>query len=267
MGHHVEADLGGVERRHAHHAHLAEVGDGAEAVLLPFVDHRGHDFRVHGAKLEAVDLRAVHLDPNGPLHPFPRFLGGIDGAAVPGLAGAGVGEHARRDDLVALGRRLLAERPHHRAVADAARGGDAVPHPELVDVFGLGRLPRSPGVGVHVDEAGHDVHAAQVDLLRRAGGAAVLVDRYAGIPDGLDLNDAIALDHDIHGSHGRGAGPVDDRGAAQDKPLVGAVALVGAAGGGGLHLRRERGGNRGGAEEHHGEHAKQDARGLHPGTS
>ena len=53
MGHHVEADPGGVEGRHPNHAHLAQVGYRAQAVPVGLVDGGGGHLAVgHGFDTE-----------------------------------------------------------------------------------------------------------------------------------------------------------------------------------------------------------------------
>ena len=120
MRHHVESAARGIEGVHLRDTGLGQVGDGTESVLVGLVDERCHDRGPLGRELETVDLRTVHIDSGSPTNPLAGLLGRVDGTLVPSLTGPRVREHARRDDLVAFGERLLLQRPHHRAVPDAA---------------------------------------------------------------------------------------------------------------------------------------------------
>ncbi len=90
---------------------------------------------------------------------------------------------------------------------------------------------------VDVHEAGQHIHARDVDLVRgRAGlifdgqlGPAFVLDGYARHSDPRDGGDAVAFDHDVHRADGRSTRPVDHDPAAEDQPIVGSQAFIGAA--------------------------------------
>jgi hypothetical protein len=58
-----------------------------------------------------------------------------------------------------------------------------------------------------------------VDLARALGRAALGLDGDAREPDGPDLGDPVARNHDVHRPLGRRTGPVDERDAAQDQAI------------------------------------------------
>ena len=150
-----------------------------------------------------------------------------------------IGEDARRDDLI-LGRQLaLLQVPIHAAARHAAHRRHAVRQPQLVDVFGIVGLPAA-AVHVQIDEAGHDVHAGRVDLLGALRRTPAIADGHLREADARDLGDAILRDDEIHRPARRRAGAVDDRGAADDQPVVRTIAFAGAAIGRRLHLLRSQ---------------------------
>ena len=236
--HHVQPDARRLDRGHAGHAHLVEVGDGLEVEAVRLVDERGHDLGVVGAQLEAVDGLPVHLLRRGPAHPLARVFGSDDQASAPAQAAPGtrIRVHVGRDNGV-LGRlRLLAQLPLELTVGHAPRRGDAVSHPELVDVLTLRGLGNASRVGVHVHEAWEQEHPLAVDLVVARLGTALLVDIHQRVAHRRHLDDPIVLDDDVHRPPGRRAGAVDDRHPADDQAIEGALALVGSARGRGLHL-------------------------------
>ena len=248
--HHVQPHARRVDRGHARHAHLVEVGDGLQVELVRLVDERGHDLRVVGAQLEAIYGLALDFLRCGPAHPLARVLGGVERTSAPALAAAGanVREHVGRDDGVFGRHRLFAQLPLEPAVGDAAGRGDPVSQPELVDVLALRGLRDAPGVSVHVHEAGEQEHPLAVDLMIAGVRPALLVDLDQREADRGHLDDAIALDDHVHRPPGRRAGTVDHRDPADDQPVEGSLALVGAAGRGGFHLRLRGGGKQGRGE-------------------
>ena len=226
VGHRVEADTGRVERVHLRHAALPEVRRRAHAVLVRLVDEGGHDVRWVRAQFEAVGL-AFRRVPD-PL--ARRRVVGYVGAVVVGAGSRSYeADHARRDDRVLFRTLAFMDRELEAAMADAARRRDAVAHPQLVAVLGVRGLARAAGVGVQVDEPGHQVHAGAVDLVVGVARAAVLVDRQAGEADGTNLRDAVPFDHDVDGSRRRSAGAVDQRDPTNDQAVERAYALVGAS--------------------------------------
>ena len=243
----MQAEAGRVAHVHARQAGLREVGRRAQLELAGAADERLHDLGVFGEELQAVCALA-----GGPGHPLARLLRRGDRAAQPAVAVArsGVDDDPRRGDLVARAAPALAHRPVERAGGDAADGGDAMGQPELVDVFGVGRLAAPTGVDVAVDEARHHVEAGAVDFPRRPARPRVGPDRDSGIADRPDLDDAVAGDHDVHGPLRRGAGAVDDGDAAQDEPLVRPFTLPrGPVGAGSDGLRGGPDGERGEGDE------------------
>lgn len=80
------------------------------------------------------------------------------------------------------------------------------------------RLLRKADVRVGVDEARQHVAAGAVDLEVARGGPGQ-GDRRARVADGARLDDAAALDGDVHRPDGGRAGAVDHRRAAQHEPL------------------------------------------------
>ena len=97
-------------------------------------------------------------------------------------------------------------------------------------------------MAVHVDEAGQHVVTAEVHLVTTLAQLRppFLVDRHARIADVLDVDDAVAFDHDVDRADWRCAGAADQGRAAQDQLLVGAFALAAIGRGG----HGERGGCR-----------------------
>ena len=181
-----------------------------------------------GARGEQLD--AVHPVLHRPCHPRPRLLGRVHGALIPAAAGGLVVEHPGRDDLVARAAIPLAHRHRMRGERHAAHGGHAVGHPQLVDVLGLGVLGRPSDVNVVVDDARHDVHAGGVDLEIGILGRALRRERQARRPGRTDRADAILLDDDVDRATGRGAGAVNQHGAADDQRLERPGALASLAG-------------------------------------
>ena len=79
---------------------------------------------------------------------------------------------------------------------------------------------------VEVDQPGQHVHTFHVDLSGGPTGAAFRVDGQVRRTDVFDSHDAVAFDDDIHRSPGRGAGPVDDGGAAEDESFERSRAFI-----------------------------------------
>ena len=79
---------------------------------------------------------------------------------------------------------------------------------------------------VQVDDARHDIHAFRVDLARAGLRTTRRVDGDVRNSDARNVDDAAALDDDVDRATGRSARPVDQRRAADDQPLEGAVALM-----------------------------------------
>ena len=207
------------------HARLTKVGHRAEAQRPPRRDEFLGDVGARGEQLDAV-----HPVLHRPLHPRPRLLGPVDGALIPAAAGRLVVKHPGRDDLVARAAIPLAHRHGVRRERDAAHGGHAVGHPQLVDVLGFGVLRRPSDVNVVVDDARHDVHAGSVDLEIGVLWRALRRGREARRPGRTDLTDAILLDDDVDRATGRGAGAVDQDGPADDQRLERPCALASLAG-------------------------------------
>ena len=248
--HHVQPHARRVDRGHACHAHLVEVGDGLQVEPVRLVDEGGHDLGVVRAQLQAVDGLAFDFLRCGPLHPLARGFRGVDRASAPALAAAGphIRVHVGRDDGVVGRHRLLAQLPLEPPMGHAARRGDPVSQPELVDVLALRGLGGAPGVGVHVHEAGEQEHPLAVDLVIARIRTAVLVDLHQREADRGHLNDAIVLDDHVHRPAGRRAGAIDDRDAPDDHAVEGPLAFVGSARGGRFHLALGDGGGR--SQEH-----------------
>ena len=226
VGHGVEvrvAGLAGVEHRDVV---LRQVGDRAHLVLVRLVDRRGVDLRRLVAAVEELD--AVDVVGGGPAHPLARLLRRPHRPLRPARAERLVVEDARRDDLVPRRAVLLRAAERGRRQRHAADGGDAVRQPQLVGVAQVRRLVLAGAVHVHVDEAGHHVHALAVDFEVGIARLAIGLLRQAR-PAGLaHRGDPVAFDDDVHRAQRRTAGAVD-QGDAADHHLLerpGAVALL-----------------------------------------
>ena len=193
-----------------------------------FVEESGEDVGVEDRLAAAEDLDPRHPLLRRPLDEFARLFRRVDRTAVP-RAGAGEDERdeARRDDLVARAAVALVDAPVGAvAAARLADRGDAVRHPEFEDVLRARPLFLAAGVAVHVDEAGEHVHAGQVDLFGRVLRPPLGFDRHLREADTADLLDAVLLDDDVDRSDRRSAGAIDQRGSAEDQPIVWSGALV-----------------------------------------
>ena len=89
-------------------------------------------------------------------------------------------------------------------------------------------------MAVHIDETGQHIHARGIDHALGALGFAI--GRTAGVKRG----DAIAFDHDVHRTCGRGAAAFDNRRAADQQLAERAFAFVRCTVGHTLHLGSER---------------------------
>ena len=224
--HGVEVRVAGDAGVEVRDAVLRQVGDGAHLVLVRFVDRRGVDLRRLVAAVEELD--AVDVVGRGPAHPFARLLGRRHRPVRPARAERLVVEDARRDDLVLRRAVLLGAAQRRRRQRHAADRGDAVREPQLVGVAQVRRLVLAGAVHVHVDEAGHHVHALAVDLEVGVARLAIGLLRQPR-PAGLaHRGDPVALDDDVHRAERRTAGAVD-QGDAADHHLLerpGAVARL-----------------------------------------
>ena len=101
-------------------------------------------------------------------------------------------------------------------------------HPEFVHILRLRGLAGTTGVGVHVDEPGHHVHAGPVDLPCVALRLGWLIGPSEST---TDPDDSVSLYDDIHRtSRGRPCA-VDDGHSANDQPIVRSPTFVRAAAG------------------------------------
>ncbi len=97
--------------------------------------------------------------------------------------------------------------------------------PEFVHVLCFGGLRRVTGVHMQVDETRQYVHAGGIDFLRglaRRIGRAHVAGDVLGLHDG---GNAIALDHDVHGTACRRARTIDHRRMANHESVEGTFAL------------------------------------------
>ena len=122
---------------------------------------------------------------------------------------------------------------------------DAVTHPQLVHVVHRHALTVLDRVLVrmHVDEAGQQVFAVEVDLACAGSRPGLGSDGHTRVSNRPDVGDAIAFHNHVHRAERRCTRPVDDRRPPQDQAVVGSLALVGRAVGrslGGLGRGRER---------------------------
>src|SRR5690606_17635393 len=180
---------------------LRMVTSAAHALLLQLIEDRLQHLRPIAEALHAE--RALGLDV---AYPLASLLGGGQRLL---RDQEGEWKNAGRRDLVAFAPARFTGAPLDTvAAAGIANGGDAVAHPELVDIFGGNALLAAPDVTVHVDEAGQDVVAAQIDLAA-AGlelGPARIQLGAARRTHGHDIYDAIAFDDDIRRAEGGRAG-------------------------------------------------------------
>jgi hypothetical protein len=93
-------------------------------------------------------------------------------------------------------------------------------------------------MAVGVDEAGQDIHAGGIDLARRIARRPPLRQRQAGRAGAVDALDPVAGDDDVDRPARRRAGAVDQHGAADHQPGIGAFAFARLAVGHPLHPRR-----------------------------
>ena len=214
MLHRGQTPARGVEHVHPRDVDLRVVARRAQTALTNLVEGGLEDIGPVAEELEAVGPLVGFL-----VDPLTRLLGGGERLVAP-LAEDGVSVDPRRGDGVGV--TLLAvidaevETVAARRIADRR---DAVPHPQLEDVFGGRALALAADVAVHVDEAGQHVVPRQVDLVAVLAqlGPSLGVGLDAGIADRLHVDDGIALDDDVDRSDRRRAGAVDQRRAAQDQ--------------------------------------------------
>src|SRR4030095_5514257 len=129
----------------------------AHALLLQLVENCFENLRAITETLHADGALRLHL-----AHPFAPILRLGDRCV-------GREEHIREDAwrcaLVALAALLLADTPLDAvAAARIANRRDAVAHPQLVNVRRRHALLFAADVTVHVDDPGHHILAAQIDL-------------------------------------------------------------------------------------------------------
>ena len=223
---------------HLRDALLLEMRHRSQAVFLGFVEQRRHDVR-----RVCDELHAVHAVGRAPAHPLARFFGRVDRSLVPRQARPLIVEDARRDDLVRRAALFFRKRVRLRTQLDAPPRRNAVRHPQLEDVFGLGRLVRVADVLMQVDEAGQQEHARRVDFvvgLRRP----IRPKRSPGCAGTDDPRDPVVLDDDVHRPDRRRAGAVDDHHAANRQRLERAEAFTGSPIRGGHDAARMRGARR-----------------------
>ena len=79
---------------------------------------------------------------------------------------------------------------------------------------------------MQIHKARHDIHAVSVQFARRATGPALLANRDPGGADATNRDDAVALDHDVHGALRRRPGTIDHGGPANDQPVERSLALT-----------------------------------------
>jgi hypothetical protein len=141
---------------------LREVAGAAHALLLQLVEGGGEDLRA----------APKHFMPS---MPFAFACAPMRAPArawrsarrCPGRATRR--EDARRDDALPALRALRWRRSRCRCRSRVADAGDAVAEPQLVHVLGRRALLVAADVAVHVDEAGQQVLAAEVDLAAARG--------------------------------------------------------------------------------------------------
>ena len=191
---------------------------------------RQRDQFIRGAEAPRPVLRASAESPGAVVHPgadqfrHPQDLVGRRGAfVVVPHDHASHGpvpdhrHHVRRDSGFTVRIHLGRDRPDRVAAVGAEdRGRDSL-HDQVVRAPPLDvlRSEDAVGVGVHVDEAGHDVLPGSVDDARGAG--------VRQPPDGDDL---VAVDAHVRGERGA-ARPVEDHSAPDEE-----VELLGGCGGG-----------------------------------
>ncbi len=193
----------------------------AHALLLQLVEHRFEHFGPIAETLHAD--RALRLHVAHPAAPFFRLR------QRRLRLEERIGEDARRRDLVALAALLLADAPLDAvAAARIADRGDAVAHPQLVNVGRRHALLFPTDVRVHVDEPGHHVVTAQIDLASAGGELRTsrLFLHAAGRAYRHDPHDAIALDDDVGRAERRRAGAVDHGRVAQNELRIRTVAFL-----------------------------------------
>ncbi len=193
----------------------------AHALLLELVENR---FEYVGTIAEALQAdRALRLDVAHPAAPFLRLR------QRRLRLEPGIGENARRRNLVALAALLFADAPLDAVAAPrVADRSDAVTHPQLVDIGCGHALLFAADVRVHVDEPGHHVVTAQIDLAS-ARGELRAIRRFldaAGRAHRHDLHDAIAGDDDIGRAERRRAGAVDHGRVTQDELRIRPIAFL-----------------------------------------
>ena len=221
--HRVQPQARGVDRVHLRNARLAEMCRRPEPLLFGFLDQRLHDGRPVCAEFQAVDALSRGIaNPRSRLFRSQNFNVLIFFAGTQSM----VGVHSRCDDFVRRAARFFGQGELHARTRHATYRRDAVPHPELVRVLGLGRLGRTAGMRMHVDDARHDVSAMCVDLEGRIFRALVFIDVETRVTDRFDVDDAVAFDDDIDRADRRRAGAVDHHCATNDQAIVGARALV-----------------------------------------
>ncbi len=221
MCHRAQAELRGGECVHLRDTALFEVGGGTQPEFLRLVEQGRHDgWRV------GDEFHAVHAVLLAPAHPLTCHLGRGDRAARPAISRTLVVEDAGGDDRVGVGAGLLRCGVRLGTEFDAATGRDAVGHPQLERVLGLGRLRRTAHMHVQVHKTRQQIHARAVDLVLR-GGWTIRAQRHAwcaGTPNGCD---AIVLDDDVHRAERRRSGAVDDHDAANHQCLERADPFIG----------------------------------------
>jgi hypothetical protein len=89
-----------------------------------------------------------------------------------------------------------------------------VGQPQLVGILGLGVLRRAAAVHVHVDEAGHQVHAGRVELVVGLLRGTIRPERQPGRSGAPNRSNAIVLDDDVDRAARRAARAVDENDAA-----------------------------------------------------
>ena len=250
MGHGGEPGARGVERVHAHHVELGVVGRGAEALLRRLVER--------GPPGRCAAEAPKNLMPSAPC----SLTHWTQRRAASGLVTGSSPSRPKttndciRGEVISLfqERRAWWSSQLGVEVADVGAGGDAVPHPELVDVLGRHPLPLPLVVlvEVHVQEPGQDVVPVEIDLVisRLRHRPVLFVDRAHPGPDARDRADDVPLDDDVRRAVGRRSGAVDHERAAQDHPVPGPLA-VGAVGHriGDFLLGGERRGERDGGDQ------------------
>ena len=193
---------------------LGVMAGALHALLLQLVEGRLEDVRPVAEALHADGALGLHL-----AHPLARLLRRRH-RRVAALAEEHIRKDARRRDLVLLAAMLFADAPVDAvAAAGIANRGDAVAHPQLVDVLGRHALLFATDVAVQIDQAGHHVVAAEIHFAT-AGlelGSILRLDRRTRRTDRFHVDDAIAFDDDIGRTESRAAGAVDHGHAAQDQ--------------------------------------------------